>query len=122
MATRAASRSEEFLTKKVNYRGTEYTVRELSIAEFDEIIEKSTQKRTITDAGGNETIVEDVDNRIQQRLMVSACVTPRVKAAELGVRLYGGLWRAVQELHFEREPDLAVPKPEEEDEEDKPGE
>ena len=102
---RAADQSPDFLTKVVTFRGVEYTVRELSIGEFDDITEQATVKRTIRDADGNETEVEQLDGQLQARLMMKACVTPSISAGKIGVRLYGGLNRAIQELHFSPEPD-----------------
>ena len=103
--TRAADRSNGFMTKEVTFRGTAYTIRELSIGEFDEITEQSTVKRMVRDLEGNETEVERLDGQLQSRLMMAACVTPKVKPAELPVRLYGGLQAAIQELHYSAEPD-----------------
>ncbi len=77
---RAADQSPDFLTKVVTFRGVEYTVRELSIGEFDDITEQATVKRTIRDADGNETEVEQLDGQLQARLMMRACVTPTISA------------------------------------------
>jgi hypothetical protein len=119
---RAADQSPDFLTRTVIFRGTEYVIRELSIGEFDDITEQATVKRTVRDGDGNETEVDQLDGQLQSRLMMKACVAPSVSAGKIGVRLYGGLNRAIQEMHFSAEPDeTKVVKADEAAEETPPG-
>jgi hypothetical protein len=117
---RAADQSPDFLTKTVVFRGVEYTIRELSIGEFDDITERATTKRTIVSADGSEREVEELDGGLQSRLMMAACVTPSVQPGKIGVRLWGGLNRAINELHFSAEPDETKPATSEPDEEETP--
>lgn len=113
-------RSNEPLTATHTFRGTTYTIRELTIGEFDDITEKATEKATVT-IDGEEREIDRLNGAVQARLMISAAVTPKVKPAELGTRLFGGLNRAVNELHFSAEPEETPKDAPKGDEETKPG-
>jgi hypothetical protein len=102
-------RSNEPLTTSYNFRGVDYTIRELSIEEFDDINEKATVKTTIT-VDGEEREIERVDGVIQSKLMIAACVTPK-PPKPTGLRLYNGLRQKVNDLHFSEEPDLNKKNP-----------
>lgn len=102
-----AAKASEFIIEKKTFRGVEYTFTELSIEEFDEITKKATREVAVTDADGNTRQVEEFDERLQQRLLMAACVSPKVAPAKLGVRLYGSLWSSLRVLLFSPEPEPA---------------
>lgn len=106
----AVDRSNEQLTEKVKFRGVEYTIRELTIEEFDGINEKATVKTTTT-VDGEDRETERIDGNTQSKLMIRACVTPS-PPSPMGLRLFNGLRFAVNNLHFSDEPDeLKAKKP-----------
>lgn len=110
--TQVPSLDEQPLEKVVRFRGRTFTVRELSIGEYDAIVKLSTDEIEIPDelSGGTQKI-QRVDGARQNRLMMDKCLVkidpPLGKGGlmALPTRLYGGLNRIIQQMHFEEEPD-----------------
>lgn len=89
--------------KKVQFRGVRYHLTELEIGEYDKIAKLATTTKT-NDAG---TAYEELDNQLQSRLMLKAClVTPKsLDISRQGTRLTIALNRVVNELHYGEEKD-----------------
>lgn len=110
------------------FRGVRYKVTELSIGEYDEIVKKATrtEKRT-SPITGNPEDVEMLDQQLQSRLMLKACVVEpsRIDVTKLGTRLIVTLNSIVNRLHYGDEPDAIAPKKKDGEDkdgsEDKPG-
>lgn len=109
------------------FRGVMYKVSELEIGDYDDIVKKATrkEKRTNDDTGATEE-VEILDQQLQSRLMLKACIVEpaKVDIPKLGTRLTVALNRIVNTLHYGEEPDeLKPPKKADDDdgEEKKPG-
>lgn len=94
------------LEEKITLRGVEYTVTELSIRDYDQIVKDATVKRRIENDDGDGTSVEEVDATLQSRLMVLKAVTPKVDAMTAGTRLFGALNRTVNRMHFDVDEEL----------------
>jgi len=103
--TDSTSRSldDRFLTKTVQYRGTVYRLREVSIAKFDDIQKAATRQEEQPDG----TMVERFDPALRDRLLLAASVVEpaNFNVSRLGTREVGGLTRLVNELHYADEPD-----------------
>lgn len=107
------------------FRGVDYKITELEIGEYDEIVKKATrkEKRTDPDTGASEE-VEILDQQLQSRLMLRACVVEpaKIDISKLGTRLTVAMNRVVNQLHYGDEPDeLRAPAKKDGDEETKPG-
>jgi hypothetical protein len=103
-----ADPSETPETVTVEARGVKYTFRELEISEYDKLVKQASHEEP--DADG---IMQDVtDNTLLLRLMVfKSCVDPKLTAdavTKMGTRLYRGLSRVVNELHFNAEPIVQI--------------
>jgi len=106
VAASRGSDNPELIVETVTLRGTEYTVRELTIAEYRKINEQATVKRRIEDDLGEGTTLEAIDNDLQMGLIVDLTVTPAVKLTAVGVRLYGALTRTVNKVNFDVDEEL----------------
>jgi hypothetical protein len=89
---------------KIVARGVEYTFRELEIGEYDKLVKEASHQEADEDG----VMQEVTDNTILLRLMVfKSCVSPKMTpetAAKMGTKLYRGLSRVVNDLHFSAEP------------------
>lgn len=97
---------------RYSFRGEEYKITELPIGEYDEIVKKATRKQTVEDPDtGAKQEVELLDQNLQSRLMLEACIVePKgAKVKELGTRLVVALNRVVNRLHYGDEPDALRP-------------
>jgi hypothetical protein len=90
--------------ESVKFRGVTYTLRELSISEFDSIAEKATKKVKVDDGtGSGDTVeVDRLDGSLQSRLMLAKClIEPKgIAIADIPTRVYGALNRIVNSMHF----------------------
>lgn len=116
MGGRAGSAlSPDFIETKVNIRGTTYTIRELSIGEYDELVRKAT--KTQPNALGED--VETIDNTLLLKLMVlKSVVTPRLNPealSNLPMRVVLKLNQTVNQLHYGDEPETEAPDESEEE-------
>ena len=116
MGGRAGSAlSPDFIETKVNIRGTTYTIRELSIGEYDELVRKAT--KTQPNALGED--VETIDNTLLLKLMVlKSVVTPRLNPetmSNLPMRVVLKLNQTVNQLHYGDEPESEAPEESEEE-------
>jgi hypothetical protein len=103
-----ADPSETPETVTVEARGVKYTFRELEINEYDKLVKQASHEEP--DADG---IMQDVtDNTLLLRLMVfKSCIDPKLTAdtvAKMGTKLYRGLARVVNDLHFSSEPIVQI--------------
>jgi hypothetical protein len=106
------------------FRDVTYKVTELSIGEYDDIVKKATRKEKIRDENGVDQEIEVLDNTLQSRMMLKACVVEpeKVDITKLGTRLTLALNGIVNRLHYGIEPDaLRQPKKADDDEDKKPG-
>lgn len=89
-------------TIRATIRGTTYTVTELSMDRYDELLKKATTKTRNDITGLDE---EDIDQQVLMRLMINDCVRPKPdQLLKLGVRYYRALQRLVSDLHYGDEP------------------
>ena len=98
---------------KVEFRGVTYLITELPIGDYDEIVKKATHKEKIEDADTGATReVDIIDNQLQSRLMLKACIKEpdKVDINKLGTRLTIALNRAINTLHYGEELDALRPK------------
>lgn len=87
---------------KATIRGLTYTISELPMDKYNELLERATTKTRNDVTGETE---EDIDNTLLMRLMVNAAVSPKPESLmKLGVRHYRALTRLVQDLHYGDEP------------------
>lgn len=98
-----ADPSEVPETVTVEARGVKYTFRELEISEYDKLVKQASHEEP--DADG---IMQEVtDNTLLLRLMVfKSCIEPKLTTeavAKMGTKLYRGLARVVNDLHFSAE-------------------
>jgi hypothetical protein len=87
----AVKMTDEFRSEVVTIRGSEYTFRELSANEYDEIVKLAT--------GPDDTAPLDA----VLRLMVIKSVEPKINADDLGRKpypVYRKLLSTVNDLHF----------------------
>lgn len=105
--------SPKFNETTIRLRGVDYTLRELSIEEYENLVEKATVKRE--NQFGSE--VEEIDQTVLLKLMRDKClVEPRLKPSEqsaLPARVIFKLNAAVREMHYGDEPEEKVEKAEE---------
>jgi hypothetical protein len=106
MSRTASPLTPEFLEQEVVVRGSTFTLRELSIGEYDELVRKSTQKQT-NPVTGEET--ETIDNSLLLKLMVIKCsVAPKLTAealSNLPMRVVLKLNQTVNKMHYGDEPE-----------------
>jgi hypothetical protein len=89
-------------TIRATIRGITYTVTELSMERYDELLKKSTNKVRNDITGLDE---EEIDQTLLMRLMVMDAVRPKPdQVMKLGVRYYRALTRLVSDLHYGDEP------------------
>jgi len=94
--------SEVPASMRVTIRGTTYTINELSMDRYNELLQKATTK-TRNDITGD--MDEDIDQTLLMRLMIMESVRPKPdQLMKLGVRFYRGLSKLVNELHYGDEP------------------
>jgi hypothetical protein len=94
--------SEVPATIRATIRGVTYTVSELPMDRYDELLEKSTKKTRNEITGEAE---EEIDQTLLLRLMVMDSVRPKIDSvSKLGVRHYRAITRLVNELHYGDEP------------------
>jgi|ERR1051326_1722900 hypothetical protein len=87
---------------RATIRGTTYTITELPMERYNELLEKATTK-TRNDITGEDE--ESVDNTLLMRLMILDAVKPKPDSLmKLGVRHYSALSRLVRDLHYGDEP------------------
>jgi len=87
---------------KATIRGVTYTVSELSMDRYDELLKKATSKVRNEITGEDE---ENVDQRTLMRLMIMDSVRPKPESVmKLGVRYYRALTQLVSDLHYGDEP------------------
>jgi hypothetical protein len=89
-------------TVRATIRGVTYTVSELSMERYDELLKKATSKVRNDITGQDE---EEVDNQTLMRLMINDTVRPKPdQLLKLGVRYYRALQKLVSDLHYGDEP------------------
>jgi hypothetical protein len=89
-------------TVRATIRGVSYTVTELSMKRYDELLKKATSKTRNEITGQDE---EEIDQQTLMRLMILEAVAPKPdQLLELGVRYYRALQRLVSDLHYGDEP------------------
>lgn len=94
--------SETPASIRATIRGVTYTVTELSMERYDELLKKATNKNRNDITGLDE---EEVDQTLLMRLMVLDSVRPKPEAVmKLGVRYYRALTRLISDLHYGDEP------------------
>lgn len=96
----------DFLTEEVVIRGHKFVLQELSIGEYDELVQKATTTQTDPVTGRE---FEQTDNTLLLKMMVlKSCVDPKLtpeKLAALPMRVTLKLNAKVNEMHFSEEPD-----------------
>jgi hypothetical protein len=89
-------------TVRATIRGVTYTVSELSMERYDELLKKATSKVRNDITGQDE---EEIDNQTLMRLMIIDTVRPKPdQLLKLGVRYYRALQKLVSDLHYGDEP------------------
>lgn len=98
--------NDEFVTKTVQLRGTKYVIRELTVAQYDDIVKMASSEN---DQG--ETLI---DNTLLRKLMtLESIAEPKLESLDkLPMRLSTKLSAVAQEINYGAEP--------EEEKEDKP--
>jgi len=104
MPARDDALSPAYREESVKFRGVTYTLRELSISEFDAIAEKATKKIKVDDGtgSGDQVEIDRLDGSAQSRLMLAKClIEPKGLAiVDIPTRVYGALNRMVNSMHF----------------------
>ena len=117
MPRAATALTPEFNEEVITLRGVEYRLRELSIGEYDGLVELATTKQTSPITGRDE---EEVDNTALLKFMVLKCVIdPKLSAEKLAglpMRAVLKLNQAVNRMHYGDEPEEAKKKDIAEDE------
>lgn len=111
----ASEMTNKFAEAKVTYRGITYTLRELPMDRYDELVDMATAEQTVD---GETTKVFD-QTAHTKLLTVEALVEPKMTAKQLygeGTRLVRALQVQVGKLHWDPEPE------EKKDEDDDEGE
>lgn len=104
--------SEVPATIKATIRGVTYTISELSMDRYDELLKKATTKVRNDITGEDE---ETTDQRTLMRLMINEAVTPKPESVmKLGVRHYRALTGLISDLHYGDEPVKIEPDADEE--------
>lgn len=94
--------SETPASVRATIRDVTYTVTELSMERYDELLKKATSKVKNDITGQDE---EEIDQTLLMRLMVMDCVSPKPeRVMKMGVRYYRALTRIVSDLHYGDEP------------------
>lgn len=94
--------SETPASVKATIRGMTYTVTELSMERYNELLQKATNKVRNEITGETE---DEVDNTLLMRLMIIDAVRPKPDSLmKYGVRFYRALARVVNDLHYGDEP------------------
>lgn len=100
----------EFLEESVIARGVTYRFRELSIGEYDDLVQKATTKRP-NGLGGED---EMIDNAVLLKLMVIKCsVDPKLtpeSLAKLPMRVVMKFNSTVNRMHYGDEPEEKAPE------------
>lgn len=92
----------EFASETVTFRGTTYTVHELSMTDYDKTVKLATTE---------EDGIEKFDAVAHTRILTAKCVKIDGKAVDVdelyskGTRLVRQLQRIVQKLHWDEEPE-----------------
>lgn len=100
----ASEMANEFATESHTYRGTTYTVHELSMADYDKTVKLATTKDEVTGE-------DKFDSVAHNKILTAKCVRvggKPVDSDELyskGTRLVRQLQRIVQKLHWDEEPE-----------------
>jgi len=98
---------------RATIRGTTYTVTELSMERYNELLAKATTK-TRNDITGEDE--EDIDQLTLMRLMILDAVRPKPdQLLKLGVRYYRAIQKLVSDLHYGDEPVKIETEPEPEE-------
>jgi len=120
MAARVSQLTVEFPERRVDIRGQRFTLRALTIGEYDECMKKSTTQRPDPVTGEDRDFV---DNQALLRFMVmKSVVEPRMTAdvlAGLPTPIAFTLNRIVNEMHFNEIEVTEVEDEEPEGEDDK---
>jgi hypothetical protein len=116
-APSAGEFKDGFARDEITLRGVTYKFRELSVAEYDDIVKMCSST--------NEAGEELIDNRLLSQMMtVESCETPKMtteKMRKLGMRLSRKLNNVASSLNYgdepedkpEKEPDVQEGEPEE---------
>lgn len=106
MASKTQPLTPDFLEETVNIRGVPYTLRELSIGDYDEQVKKATTKK-INPLTGEED--ESIDNSLLLKFMVIKCsVDPKLTPESLSalpMRAVLKLNQTVNRMHYGDEPE-----------------
>lgn len=92
---------------KKTFRGVEYTFTEITIAEYDEIVERVTSENPDTGA-------KIVDSTLQLKEMVRAMVSPR-PGRNLPPRVIFAINKVVNDMTYAEEPESGPPSDDEEE-------
>lgn len=107
---RSTTMTPDFNEEVVILRGVKYRLRELSIGEYNGLVELSTTQRENPITGMQE---EEVDNTVLLRFMVlKSVIEPKLtaeKLAELPMRVVLKLNQTVNRMHYGDEPDEKEP-------------
>jgi hypothetical protein len=105
MTSKIQPLTPEFLEEEVNARGVNYRFRELSIGEYDDLVQKATTKRP-NGIGGEDELI---DNAVLLKLMVIKCsVDPKLSAESLShlpMRVVMKFNATVNRMHYGDEPE-----------------
>lgn len=100
----AAEMTNDLAEVKVQYRGTVYVLRELTMDEYDQTVAQATSE-VITDGVKDEIFDANAHTKI---LLAKSLVEPKLSTKELyakGTRLVRGLQQQLQTLYWSQEPD-----------------
>ena len=102
---RATAMTPEFNEETVKIRNIDYRLRELSIGEYDGLVELATSTKTNPMSGAEE---EEIDNTVLLKFMVLKCVVdPKLTAEKLSalpMRVVLKLNQTVNRMHYGDEP------------------